>query len=87
MENMKAIVIDSDSANSCEKHGKAYIIVAEVVVTGTSVCYDGGRLELDGYPKTIWVWGNRFRVYFGADAEYFMDTSDYIRAEDCGYNE
>jgi hypothetical protein len=85
--NMKAIVIDSDSANSYDDHGKSYIVVAEVEVTGTSVCYDGGRVELDGYPKTIWVWGNRFRVYFGNDAEDFLTRDDYIRAEDCGYSE
>lgn len=32
-----------------------------------SICYDGGRIDIDGHADTIWVSSNSFTIEFGAE--------------------
>lgn len=45
------------------QHGKEHV-VAEVKLAGplTGFSYDGGRLDIDGHPETIYLWTNQFSV-------------------------
>ena len=44
-------------------HGKSRV-VAEVEIVGpfTGFSYDGGRLDIDGHPETIYLWTSQFSV-------------------------
>ena len=33
----------------------------------TSICYDGGRIDIDGHPETIYVRSCSFTIEFGVE--------------------
>lgn len=44
------------------KFGCEQIIETFYTDASPGFCYDGGRLEIDGFPDTIWVYGSQWSV-------------------------
>jgi hypothetical protein len=45
------------------KHGCEHVVATVELPQGfAGFCYDGGRLDLNGHPETIWVLSHQFSI-------------------------
>jgi hypothetical protein len=45
-----------------KKYGEAHTIITFITDKVPSYGYDGGRLDINGWPDTIWVFSHQFSV-------------------------
>jgi hypothetical protein len=51
------------SDDAYKNHGGEYVVATVKLPQGlTGFSYDGGRLDLNGHPETIWVTSHQFSV-------------------------
>ena len=70
---MKITVVDWGD-DSYRAHGKASIIAEFNIDKYEGFSYDGGRLDFNGYPETIWVVSHQWSV----DVDYDYDPDKYF---------
>lgn len=75
---MKITVVDWGD-ETYRLHGKPTILAEFVVDKYLGFSYDGGRLDFNAYPDTIWVFSHQWSVYVDYDynpEDYFVEVKE-----------